>query len=769
VRRLVVGTLFSLAVMGCEVPVAPPASRSNSNALWNEGANRPQILSAELFSAKTDGETTARAFLTSRAAEFHLDAEGSSLALSTTREGLSGTYYRFAQQQRVGALTLPVFGGEVIVLVHDEGTQRTVRAVNLEHFDDAWRVKPEGEVGAVAALAAARAQLHAQGPFSAEPDTTLGVHVDRAGLPRLAWRVTLPMEEASPPHAWTVFIDAATSAVLSVRDGVHFQATVTGTGYVYDMNAVAASGDLTLTDNNNMTSPALDAARSLVALPRLDGSGFTRGTWADVTTRTTAARAMSATNDFLFSRNDPGFEQANTYYHLDRAQQRIQGLGFMSVNNRVQAATIDAQMQDNSFYSGQSKRLSFGTGGVDDAEDGEIVTHEYGHSIQDNQVPGFGGGDEGAMGEGFGDYLAASFSVSLPADAGHPQLTDPACVGDWDGTFYSTTTPRCLRRVDSVKHYPEAEAGEVHDDGEMWSGGLWRLRAQLGGEVTDKLVLEAQFLLGTSSTFFAATQALLSADRTMNAATNQVVIRRTMIRQGLSRIITPAALMGPVTSLPISVGPTRDAQGNYRNNTDEVRTISVPGATGLILHFTKLEFETNNQCLDRSCDNAYLTNADGDLFQVLSGAAQTNVTSVAIVGDTVNIRLVSDPSQARFGYQVDRVDVLGAPADAGVVFDGGMDLFDAGTPPPPPVDAGVRDAGLPPKPDAGAPPPGDAGTPPLTDAGMPPVTGSRTLGKLGTESLTPALTRGCGCGATSGLEGFAALALLGAWRRRRRA
>ena len=54
----------------------------------------------------------------------------------------------------------------------------------------------------------------------------------------------------------------------------------------------------------------------------------------------------------------------------------------VNVNGRID--------EDNSFYSPGTKALTFGRGGVDDAEDAEIILHEYGHSIQDNQVPGFG-------------------------------------------------------------------------------------------------------------------------------------------------------------------------------------------------------------------------------------------------------------------------------------------------------------------------------------------------------------------------------------------
>jgi uncharacterized protein (TIGR03382 family) len=85
-------------------------------------------------------------------------------------------------------------------------------------------------------------------------------------------------------------------------------------------------------------------------------------------------------------------------------------------------------------------------------------------------------------------------------------------------------------------------------------------------------------------------------------------------------------------------------------------------------------------------------------------------------------------------------------------------------------DGGVRDAGIPQR-DAGPPPPVDSGVP--TDAGQPASDAgtalfTRTLTAYGNERLSPALTRGCGCGATSGLEAWAALMLLGLINRRKR-
>ena len=55
--------------------------------------------------------------------------------------------------------------------------------------------------------------------------------------------------------------------------------------------------------------------------------------------------------------------------------------------------------------------LRFGKGGVDDAEDAEVILHEYGHAIQDSQSRRLRRSEEaGAIGEGFGDYWAATVS-----------------------------------------------------------------------------------------------------------------------------------------------------------------------------------------------------------------------------------------------------------------------------------------------------------------------------------------------------------------------
>lgn len=715
------------------------------------------ISSGALYSAPGSAEAVARSYLAERAT-----TPGRSFRLFTTRQGLAGTYLRFQQYEALGAQSLRVWDGEVVVLVRGQ----EVRAVNSALRDEAAQAAPVDAVTQAAAAAQARALLGVDAKTFEQV-----LHVDAQGTARVAWLVTAVAD--APPHAWSLLLDAVTLRELERRDGVKH---ATGQGYVFDMNAVASSGDLTLTDNNNATSQPLDAQRFLMDLPRLDGSGPLRGDFADARTRQASSRAQSATLQYLYDRSQLGFEQTVVYFHVTRAQERLQRLGFTNVNNRVQVAIVDAQTDDNSFYTPTDESLNFGTGGVDDAEDADIVLHEYGHSIQDNQVPGFGGNDESSMGEGFGDYLSSSMADVLATDAGHPQLTSAACVGEWDSTAYAdpdSTGLYCLRRVDGTKHYPEAETGEVHDDGEMWSAALWHLRGALGPDAMDSLVLESHFLLTSSASFFTAAQAVITADANVNAGANEALLRRGFIQYGLLRTLSTPADGGVAGSLAISVDPVRSGpQGNYTSNADESQTLTVPGAEGLRVHFTRVDLETSNQCLSNSCDNLYVLNGQGDLFQVVSGAATNGLTTVAVPGDTLVLRFVSDSSSNRFGFHADRLDVLGEMPDGGFEFDAGVPVvdagFDAGTPaadagfdagfdagiPWPTGDAGVRDAGV-----------TDAGTP-QSDAGTGRVT--LFLPTLDHEELSPVGTRGCGCGAGGAGELFAALSLLSLLRRRRR-
>jgi zinc metalloprotease ZmpB len=296
----------------------------------------------------------------------------------------------------------------------------------------------------------------------------------------------------------------------------------TGTARVFFPNPVASLQDQSLTDQKDADYAALQPAYETVTLHDLDGSGYLSGKWANVVS-STGKPAYSDTNTFLYDRSQDQFEQVMAYYWVTEAQRYLQSLGFGStygpVNMESQDMKINQWGLDNSFSWDKHDLLRFGKGGVDDAEDAEVILHEYGHAMHDAQVPGFGSSLEaGSIGEGFGDYWAVTVSnVIAPT-------RDPACVADWDSVSYTSGTPHCLRRVDEDKHYPEDVVGEVHADGELWSRALWDIRGALGATWADTLIVQAQFSFAPDTSFEAAARTTVATAQELygNAAANAV-------------------------------------------------------------------------------------------------------------------------------------------------------------------------------------------------------------------------------------------------------
>jgi zinc metalloprotease ZmpB len=297
----------------------------------------------------------------------------------------------------------------------------------------------------------------------------------------------------------------------------------TGTGRVFLPNPVADLGDQSLTDQKDADYPALQPAYHVVTLTNLDGSGTLTGDWANIR-GSTGDEAFSATNTFLYGRSDDRFEQVMAYYWVTEAQKYLQRLGFgvtrRAINMESQDLRINQWGQDNSFSWDKHDVLRFGKGGVDDAEDAEVILHEYGHAMHDSQVPGFGTSIEAqSIGEGFSDYFAVTVSDVIAPTA------DPACVADWDAVSYTTTVPHCLRRVDLDLHYPEdlSQTG-IHFNGQIWSRALWDIRNRLGSTIADTVIFEAQFAFSPDTSMPEAARATVAtARRLYGNATADVV------------------------------------------------------------------------------------------------------------------------------------------------------------------------------------------------------------------------------------------------------
>ena len=285
----------------------------------------------------------------------------------------------------------------------------------------------------------------------------------------------------------------ALAAVGVAAGGKPPASSTTGVGSVFLPNPVADLQDQSLTDQKDSDAAVPARAYHDVTLTNLDRSGFLRGDWVNVTSET-GNPAYSPTNTFRYTRSQDEFEQVMAYYWITEAQKYIQRLGFGSIRRPVNMESQDVRINqwgaDNSFSWDKHDLLRFGKGGVDDAEDAEVILHELGHAIQDSQQDpfGYGSGFEArSIGEGFADYWAVTVSAIIAP------TPDPACVADWDSVSYTSTVPHCLRRVDTNLKYPADLNGRVHHDGMIWSRALWDIRGALGSTKADTVILQGMF------------------------------------------------------------------------------------------------------------------------------------------------------------------------------------------------------------------------------------------------------------------------------------
>ena len=226
------------------------------------------------------------------------------------------------------------------------------------------------------------------------------------GIPTLAWKILV--RTSKPRAEWKIYLDAKTGVVL---DKINQLKDLDGKGKVFNPNPVVSLNDTSIEDESQISIDAY----SEVDLRDLKDNGMLDGPF--VSTATTLNRVKRTNFQFLFDRQDRGFKEVMVYYHIDRVHRYIQELGFNNIVNHPIEVNIDGRQDDNSEYSPGTKSLTFGVGGVDDAEDAEIILHEYGHAILDDQYPILDQKEQKqqAISEAFGDYLApASLQISSP-------------------------------------------------------------------------------------------------------------------------------------------------------------------------------------------------------------------------------------------------------------------------------------------------------------------------------------------------------------------
>lgn len=451
-------------------------------------------------------EEMASRFLRDNAGLLQLgSADLDDLAHHATWTSPAGTTVRYRQH----LAGVPVYGAEIAVTINPD--------FRVDFVMNGY--KPGVAVGStVPTLAAGEVRGAALGYLGVAGELShervrLVVYPGKEAV-RLAWEVRV-VAVGSPVGDWEVLVDAHSGELFKVADRALY---VDGDGNVFDPDPLSSAGasygdpgfvDGSDADTAQLTGQLVNAVLRDITLNA--GTYSLVGPWAEIGDFENPQKGTfsQASSSFTFTRQQDGFEAVNTYYHIDNIMRWINvtlGLAIRPYQypGGVQYDPHGLNGSDNSHYLTSSGRLAFGEGGVDDAEDADVIIHELGHGLHDWVT--FGGLSQvNGLSEGTGDYLTASYSRSLgqwtPAD---PQFN---WVFDWDGhnPFWGG------RVTDYAGHYPEDLTGQIHTDGQIWSTCLMRIWDQIGRQLTDKALLAGLGMTNSGTNQQDAAQAVLDA------------------------------------------------------------------------------------------------------------------------------------------------------------------------------------------------------------------------------------------------------------------
>jgi hypothetical protein len=217
----------------------------------------------------------------------------------------------------------------------------------------------------------------------------------------------------------------------------------------------------------------------------------------------------STTPMFDHLRSQSGFKDVMVMYHIYATQKYYQSLGFEELKNYQIKVDAHSTSSDNSSFNYSSdSSLNFGTGGVPDAEDGDVSSHEYTHALSWFLNPGPNMNNERrAMEEGICDVIAANmsrqytdFNWRLLYNFDAPNPITPGLLKFWGG-----------RSANSPKSY-QNYTGSPYSDAEIWSSTILDIGEQIGYDKAAKLMLNTIYSMPENCTMPQAAILYMQAD-----------------------------------------------------------------------------------------------------------------------------------------------------------------------------------------------------------------------------------------------------------------
>lgn len=525
---------------GKVLPVA--TKRVGNQVIDDDGLIKAEFRLRRKVIGKTPVER-ARNYFREESAKYKMTyAQADALKHVVTQRSKAATHVRLQQTYQ----NIPVYGGEIVVSLND---QDEITMVVNEQKQRIYLQNLNPSLTSSAAIQQAARFLEIKADERPTGETRAELMVfDNGKQDKLIYKVIYAVINKRLQGDYEILVDAHSGEIIRSRNQIkryrpdshthsdnHPQDTqpkkATSTGYVYLTDPLSALGrtygTTGLTDNGDQTSPQLDSARSLVTLNHLtevNGKFSLENeyvTFFDNNNNNDTIPLLADSDGFRFDRSQKEFEAVMVHYHISHIRHTLKALGFDINPNNLQSTAVRVDPHgtndDNSFFSPSQDLLVWGDGGVDDAEDADVIWHEFGHALQDFIVAGFQGND--GLGEGFSDYWAQTWSRDQMQ--WNSNDNEYHWVYNWDGhnPFWGGRT------TITSKKYPADLTGNIYEDGQIWAHALMQIREQAGSEVTDVIVVQSHYYLAANATQAENAEAILQASTDLyDGAYNDIIL-----------------------------------------------------------------------------------------------------------------------------------------------------------------------------------------------------------------------------------------------------
>jgi hypothetical protein len=269
---------------------------------------------------------------------------------------------------------------------------------------------------------------------------------------------------------------------------------------------------------------------------------------------------VSHKDSLLVTRNTNIFKQEMALFHIHQYQMYIQSLGFSNLKRQLWVDPIGDFGENSRFeFSTENPYILLGIGGIPDAEDADVITHEYSHAVAFYIAPNTIDGEERiGIDEGNADIMAVLYSRKL-SDYNWRK------VFNWDGNESWNG-----RNTLNTKNYLNDFVLQRYSLGNIWSGAVTDIAEEIGIDTTVTLLLTAMASLQTNMTIPQFENLFIQADSILYNKYHYGSIKNSFVnRKIINGLSTEELLNGNFIKITNTIGFAQD---------NELLTIQIPSS-----------------------------------------------------------------------------------------------------------------------------------------------------------------------------------------------